>query len=66
MPNPLIIGGLVMGGVAAWRVVRERGRVRRMMAKLARDSEARDGDGNVVVRLERDPDTGVYTLRKDR
>jgi hypothetical protein len=63
MPHPLIVGGLVMGGaVAAWRLMRERGRMRGVFRKLMRES-ADDDPGN-VVRLERDPSTGVYAPRK--
>jgi|GEM_PF-2356852 len=60
MPHPLIVGGLVMGGAwAAWRMIRERGRMRGVFAKLLRESA--DRESRNVVRLERDPQTGVYT-----
>lgn len=63
MANPLIIGGLVMGGaIAAWRLMRERGRIQRMFDKLKRESHISDSPR--VIPLERDPRTGVYTPRK--
>jgi len=65
MANPILIGGLVIGGaIAAWRILRERGRIRRMVDKLKRDSVAQDT--GKVVRLERDPDTGIFSPRKER
>ena len=65
MPNPILIGGLMIGGaVAGWRVMRERGRIRRMFEKLSNDtSNPTPGD---VIRLERDPDTGIYGPAKKR
>lgn len=63
MTNPILIGGLVVGGaVAAWRIMRERGRVRQMVDKLKRDSVTQESEK--IVRLERDPDTGVFMPRK--
>ncbi|MEJ8571714.1 hypothetical protein [Microbaculum marinum] len=65
MTNPILIGGLMIGGAfAGWRMMRERGRVRRMFEKLSRESaKAPTGD---VVRLERDPETGIYGPAKER
>ncbi len=59
MANPLIIGGLVIGGaVAAWRIVRrERARLRSIAEKIALAGERRQP---APVRLEKDPETGVY------
>ncbi len=62
MPHPLILGGFEMGGVAAWRLVREPGRLRGVFTKLMRESAEKDA--SKVVRLERDPLTGVYAPRK--
>jgi len=64
MANPIVIGLMMGGAVAGWRLMRERGRVRRMLDKLARESAVSDEPG--VVRLERDPKTGVYAPRKER
>lgn len=62
MPNPVIIGGLIVGGaLAAWRVVRERQRRRRLLERLAVETEA---DAPVVA-LERDPVSGVFRPRRD-
>jgi hypothetical protein len=64
MTNPILIGGLMVGGaVTAWRLIRERGRIHRMVDKLQRDAATEDR--SKIVRLERDPDTGVYAPRKD-
>ncbi|WP_436642958.1 hypothetical protein [Microbaculum sp. FT89] len=65
MANPLLIGGLVMGGaVAAWRLMREHGRGRSMFAKLLREPAEREP--GEIVHLERDPATGVYRPQKKR
>jgi hypothetical protein len=59
MSNPILIGGLMLGGAfAGWRVMRERGRIRRMFEKLARESAS--SQSGEVIRLERDPETGIY------
>jgi hypothetical protein len=63
MGNPIVIG-LVMGGAfAGWRFMRERGRIRHMLRKLARESVVSEEPD--VVRLERDPKTGIYAPRKE-
>lgn len=63
MSNPILLGGLVVGGaVAAWRIMRERGRIRQMVDKLKRESVSQESEK--IVQLERDPDTGVFTPRK--
>jgi len=52
MPNPILIGGLMIGGAfAGWRVMRERGRIRRMFEKLSKES-ANPPSGE-IIRLER-------------
>ena len=65
MANPFLIGGLAIGGAwAAWRLVRERGRIRRMIQKLAKETAV--SESAEIVRLERDPDTGVFTPHEER
>lgn len=64
MPHPLIIGGLIVGGAyAAWRLVSERSRMRRLMRRLVR--ETGDPDDRPAVPLERDPDSGVFRPRRE-
>lgn len=59
MANPLLIGGLVVGGtLAAWQLARRHHRrLRTMIERITLPRQ--DGSGQ-PVRLEQDPVTGVY------
>ena len=60
MANPLLIGGLVIGGtMAAWRLTRNhRRRLRAMLESLAH-AEA-EAEPERPIPLKRDPATGIY------
>ncbi len=52
------------GAMAAWRLMRESRRRRGMFDRLL--GEAAADDPRKVIRLERDPETGVYAPRRER
>jgi hypothetical protein len=62
--NPLLIGGLVIGGaVAAWRLTRHyRRRLRKLAGQIAMPRHAATGR---PVPLEQDPATGIYRPSED-
>lgn len=58
MPHPLLLGAVMLGSVATWRLLRrEQRRITALLDRHARESE---GPPPAPIRLERDPQTGVY------
>ncbi len=59
MANPILIGGLIVGGgVAAWRLARRHRKTLRAIAE--RFNPPRRKAPAEPIRLEPDPTTGVY------
>ncbi len=64
MANPLLIGGLVIGGtLAALRLARDNRDTLRKLVKSIRRDESRKDPGPPLP-LEQDPATGIYRPAK--
>lgn len=65
MPNPLLIGGLLVGGtLAAWRLARRH--QRRLRTIVERITLPKEDGHDRPVPLEQDPATGIYRPASSR